>query len=67
MIHAVLSAKTFPLLDMTINWEQEREHCIQRNWEWTLGLINRCQKEIEVLETENQKLKAQLKGSLQND
>ena len=40
-----------------MNWEAEKKHCIERNWQWSLALIDRCQKEIEVLEAENKKLR----------
>lgn len=46
-----------------MNWKIEREHCIKKKWEWSLNLIDRCQREMRELEAENKKLKEQLKAS----
>ncbi len=43
-----------------MNWNSAREHCKEKNWKWTMDLINKCQKEMEALEAENVKLKRQL-------
>ncbi len=45
-----------------MDWESAKKHCIDRNWEWSLDLIEKCQKEIEDLKAENEKLKAQGKA-----
>ncbi len=45
-----------------MDWEIEKKHCKERNWQWTLALIEKCQKEMEELETENKKLKDQQKA-----
>ena len=45
-----------------MDWENERKHCKERNWQWSLDLIDRCQKEVEALEAENKKLKEQQKA-----
>tara|TARA_B100000700_G_C14794326_1_gene737455 strand:- start:408 stop:572 length:165 start_codon:yes stop_codon:yes gene_type:complete len=37
-----------------MDWELARQHCAERNWEWSLGLIDQAEKEIKELE---QKLK----------
>ncbi len=43
-----------------MDWEFARKHCIERDWQWTLDLIDKCQKELEELKAENMKLKRQL-------
>ncbi len=45
---------------MTVNWDAARTHCQEKNWKWTLDLIDKCQKEVEELKDENLKLKRQL-------
>ncbi len=39
---------------LIMDWELARQHCAERNWEWSLGLIDQAEKEIKELE---QKLK----------
>ena len=41
-----------------MDWDLERKHHKLENW--TLALIVRCQKEMEVLEDENMKLKEEI-------
>ncbi len=45
---------------MTINWDAARKHCAERDWKWTLNLIDEYQKEMQELKDENMKLKRQL-------
>ncbi len=45
-----------------MDWVAIKKHCSEKNWQWSLEQINRCQKEIEALEIENKKLKEQLKA-----
>ena len=45
---------------MTIDWNIARKHCTEKNWKWTLDLIDKYQKEMEELKDENVKLKRQL-------
>ena len=45
---------------MTIDWNTARKHCTEKNWKWTLALIDKYQKEMEELKDENVKLKRQL-------
>ncbi len=40
--------------------EHAKAHCKDRNWQWTLDLINKVQQEMKTLESENKKLKEQL-------
>ncbi len=43
-----------------MNWNSAKEHCKERDWKWTLNLIDIYQKEMEELKKENLKLKRQL-------
>ncbi len=43
-----------------MDWNAAKEHCSERNWKWTLGLIEKCQNEMEELKDENMKLKRQI-------
>ena len=45
---------------MTIDWNTARNHCIEKNWNWTLDLLDKYHKEMEELKEENVKLKRQL-------
>ena len=45
---------------LTIDWGAARAHCKEKNWKWTLDLIDTYQKEMEELKDENVKLKHQL-------
>ncbi len=49
-----------PEIVMTIDWNAARAHCIEKNWKWTLELIEKYKKEMEELKDENVKLKRQL-------
>ncbi len=33
-----------------MDWESARKHCIERNWHWSLELIETAEKEINELE-----------------
>ena len=43
-----------------MDWNAARAHCEEKNWKWTLDLINKYQKEMKELKDENVKLKRQL-------
>ena len=43
-----------------MDWNTARKHCTENNWNWTLDLIDKYQKEMEELKEENVKLKRQL-------
>ncbi|KZR77624.1 hypothetical protein PMIT1320_00394 [Prochlorococcus marinus str. MIT 1320] len=43
-----------------MDWDAARKHCTERDWKWTLGLIDEYQKERQELKDENVKLKLQL-------
>ena len=45
---------------LTMDWDTARAHCKEKNWKWTLDLIDTYQKEMEELKGENVKLKRQL-------
>ena len=45
---------------LTMDWDAARAHSKEKNWKWTLDLINTYQKEMEELKDENVKLKRQL-------
>ena len=36
-----------------MDWDYAKKHCNERNWEWSLELINQAQKEIEELKEKN--------------
>ena len=43
-----------------MDWDAARAHCKEKNWKWTLDLIDKYQKEMEELKDENVNLKRQL-------
>ena len=43
-----------------MDWNAARKHCQEKDWKWTLALIDKYQKEMEELKDENVKLKRQL-------
>ena len=43
-----------------MHWDAARAHCKEKNWKWTLDLIDNYVKEMEELKDENKKLKRQL-------
>ena len=45
---------------LTMDWNTARAHCKEKNWKWTLDLIDKYQQEMEGLKDENVKLKRQL-------
>ena len=45
---------------LTMDWDAARKHCTERDWKWTLNLIDEYQKEMQELKDENVKLKRQL-------
>ena len=45
---------------LTMDWHAARAHCKEKDWKWTLDLIDKYQKEMEELKDENVKLKRQL-------
>ena len=34
-----------------MDWDSAKQHCAERNWQWSLELINQAQKEMQDLET----------------
>ena len=45
---------------LTMDWNAARKHCQEKDWKWTLDLIEKYQKAMEELKDENMKLKRQL-------
>ena len=29
-----------------MDWDAAKKHCVERNWQWSLNLIDKCQKEL---------------------
>ena len=56
------TATNLPKVPLYMDWESAKNHCKERNWKWTLNFIDKCQKEMEDLESENKKLKDQQKA-----
>ena len=50
----------FIALCLTIDLDAAKKYCQERNWKWTLDLIDKYQKEMEELKEENVKFKRQL-------
>ncbi len=58
------STKTYTIKKNTImDWNSAKQHCIDRNWQWSLELINQAQKEIEELEIKLKKCEDQQKAN----
>ncbi len=45
-----------------MDWESARKHCIERNWNWTLDVIDQAEKEIKELEEKLKKCEDQQKA-----
>ncbi len=45
-----------------MDWESARKHCTERNWEWSLELIDQAEKEIKELEEKLKKCQDQQKA-----
>ncbi len=45
-----------------MDWDSAKKHCIDRNWQWSLDLIYKAQKEMEALEAKVKKLEDQEKA-----
>jgi len=41
-------------IEIIMDWESARQHCSERNWKWSLELIDQAEKEMDEL---NEKLK----------
>ena len=46
-----------------MEWELARQHCIERNWQWSLELIDQAEKEIKDLEGKLKKYEDQEKAN----
>ncbi|KGG12767.1 MULTISPECIES: hypothetical protein [Prochlorococcus] len=45
-----------------MDWNSARTHCIERNWEWSLALINEAEREVQELEKKLKKCEDQQKA-----
>ena len=45
-----------------MDWDAAKKHCEDKNWQWSLDLINQAQNEIDKLEAKVKKLEAQQKA-----
>ncbi len=45
-----------------MDWDSARNHCKDRNWDWSLDFINQVQKEMQELEEKVKKLEDQQKA-----
>ncbi len=46
-----------------MDWDYAKKHCNERNWHWSLELINQVQKEMESLKTKLKKCEDQQKAN----
>ena len=46
----------------SMDWDSARKHCKDKNWQWSLDLINQTQQEMEELEKKVKKLEDQQKA-----
>ncbi len=46
-----------------MDWESAKKHCAERNWQWSLDLIEQAQKEVSDLELKIEKLEDQIKAT----
>ncbi len=55
------TATTFnnPIMD----WDSAKQHCTERNWQWSLELIRQAKKEMEELETKLKRCEDQQKAN----
>ena len=47
---------------LTMDWKSARQHCIERNWQWSLELIDQAEQEIKELELKLKKCEDQQKA-----
>ncbi len=45
-----------------MDWESARKHCQERNWKWSLDLIDQAENEIKELENKLKKCEDQQKA-----
>ncbi|WP_320665014.1 hypothetical protein [Prochlorococcus sp. MIT 1223] len=45
-----------------MNWDSAKKHCTERNWQWTLDLINQAEQEMQELEQNVKRLEDQQKA-----
>ena len=46
-----------------MDWDSAKRHCNERNWQWSLKLINQAQKEMEELEMKLKRCEDQQKAN----
>ena len=44
---------------LTMDWESARNYCIERNWHWSLNVIDQAQREMEGMEEKIKKMESQ--------
>tara|TARA_B100000131_G_C17579002_1_gene394251 strand:+ start:243 stop:422 length:180 start_codon:yes stop_codon:yes gene_type:complete len=50
------------MIDIFMDWQAARKHCEERNWKWSLELINQAENEIRDLEERLKKCEDQQKA-----
>jgi len=46
-----------------MDWESAKQHCIKRNWQWSLALIDQAEAEMKDLEEKLKKCQDQQKAT----
>ena len=46
-----------------MDWDSAKQHCSERNWNWSLDFINKAEKETKDLEERLKKLEDQQKAN----
>ena len=46
-----------------MDWDSAKQHCTERNWQWSLELITQAQQEMEDLEMKLKKCEDQQKAN----
>ena len=46
-----------------MDWESAKKHCTERNWNWSLALIDQAEKEMQELEGKLKKYEDQQKAN----
>ena len=50
------------LATVIMDWDSARKHCKERNWQWSLELIDQAEKEVKDLEERLKKSEDQQKA-----
>ena len=46
-----------------MDWDSAKQHCIERDWKWSLEFVNQTQKEMEELEMKLKRCEDQQKAT----